>query len=69
VVNANAGRHVCRFPVGIDCGHIGKGEAMMFVVISKKRECGILVLHKGFEYRLVPRDHFVKPPRHVNHMG
>jgi hypothetical protein len=41
---------------------------MMLVVVGKKRERGVLVLHLSFENALVPGDHFIEASGHVDHV-
>src|SRR5881296_2015549 len=47
--------------------HIGDGKAMMLVIISKKSDRSVLVLHPSFENISVPLDHFIVATRHINH--
>ena len=41
---------------------IREGEAMMFIIVSKKSEDRVLVDHSRFKNSLIPANHFIKAP-------
>ncbi len=59
---------VLRIDAGRDDIQIGKGEPVMFVVMSDERQRGVLVNDLGAEHLCVPVEHFCKAARPVNDM-
>src|SRR5689334_25235706 len=60
---------ICVEAIGAQHTHVCKGESMMFVIVSKKRKRGVLVLDPGVEYFFVPVEHLIIASGHVDHMG
>ena len=66
MIDADAGSQFARFARTVNDRHVRKGEAVVLVIEGQECERGVLVLHVGVEDGLVPIDHLIEAPRHID---